>query len=161
MKKFLFVIFTLALFIDTALLGMFEWFRESYGVTFREIIYTIKSPLAGANNEFFRTAAPYVAPKLVMFVVIFAVAFFIFFRLGKYVSMNLRLAGKNGKESAFDLVKIIEAFLVIAATVFSVLILFGNFMRLILVYRRSILMNCKAVVRIMFMQLILRPIRIS
>ncbi len=123
MKKFLFVIFTLALFIDTALLGMFEWFRESYGVTFREIIYTIKSPLAGANNEFLRTAAPYVAPKLVMFVVIFAVAFFIFFRLGKYVSMNLRLAGKNGKESAFDLVKIIEAFLVIAATVFSVLIL--------------------------------------
>ena len=123
MKKFLFVIFTLALFVDTALLGMFEWFRESYGVTFREIIYTIKSPLAGANNEFFRTAAPYVAPKLVMFVVLFIAAFFVFFILGKYVSMNLRLAGKSGKESSFDLIKIIEAVFIITATVFSVIIL--------------------------------------
>ena len=130
MKKFLFVIFTAALIIDTAILGLFEWFRASYGVTFREIIYTIKSPLAGANSDFFRTAAPYVVPKLAVFLVLFAVAVFIFFRLGKYVSMSLRLGKKSGKETSFDLIKILQGGLFIATVGFSVFILYNIASRL-------------------------------
>ena len=41
MKKLLFVIFAVALFIDTVVSGLFSWFLVSFGVTFREIIYTV------------------------------------------------------------------------------------------------------------------------
>ena len=62
-----FVIYIVALAVDTALMGLFQWFEASFGVTFREIIYTVKSPLSGANSNFLAEALRYVLPKLIPF----------------------------------------------------------------------------------------------
>ena len=124
MKKICFVIFAIALFIDTAILGLLEWFRASFGVSFREIIYTIKSPLAGANNDFFRTASGYVAPKMVIFAIFLAIGIFVFFMMGRYVSMDLVFIKRDGKEKQVDFVKTLTVILTVAAVAVSFIVLY-------------------------------------
>ena len=122
-KRILFVIFIVALFIDTAISGLFAWFQDSYGVTFREIIYTIKSPLAGANSSFFLGAVRYVVPKLAVFAVVMAVAIILFFVIGKYLSVDIVFKGRSGKEKKTDAVNVIAALLFIAVVAYSVKII--------------------------------------
>ena len=105
--------------IDTALSAMFAWFQATFGVTFREIIYTIKSPLAGANNDFFGGAVAYVAPKLIAWLFVVVVAFFIFFKLEKVLDIDLFIKGKNGKEKKVSAITVTEAVLLIAASVYA------------------------------------------
>ena len=102
MKKFWFVIFTVSLFIDTVIAGLYSWFLVSFGVTFREIIYTIKSPLKGANNDFFRGAVKFVAPQFLVFIILLAVGVMIFFRFAKIISLDFVVSGKKGKERRID-----------------------------------------------------------
>ena len=99
-KKICFVIFVISLFVDTVLMGLFAWFQTSYGVTFREIIYTIRSPRSGANNIFFLTASGYVLPKLAIFIVVLAVAVFVFFLMERYILMDLviRIGTGDGRK---------------------------------------------------------------
>ena len=123
LKRICFIIFIAALFTDTAISGLFAWFRDSYGVTFREIIYTVKSPLSGANSDFFRGAVRYVMPKMVTFVLILAVAVVLFFIIGKYISVELTLTGKSGKTFRTDAVNIAAAVLFTAVVALSVKII--------------------------------------
>ena len=108
LKKTAFVIFIIALFIDTAISGMFAWFEASYGVTFREIIYTVKSPLSGANSNFFLGAVGYVLPKMAFFLIVLFVGYFVFFRLGKFVSMDLIFGERRSKAFRLDGVVILS-----------------------------------------------------
>ncbi len=111
--------------IDTAISAMFAWFQATFGVTFREIIYTIKSPLAGANNDFFSGAVSYVAPKLVAWLIALIVAFFIFFKLEKVLDIDLFIKKKDGTEKKISAITVMEAFLVIASVAYAVSILAG------------------------------------
>ena len=117
LTKVCFVIFVISLLIDTALFGLFRWFEASFGVTFREIIYTIKSPLSGANSNFLLDAMGYVLPKMAVFVVILAVGFFVFFRLGRYVCADV-YAGKDGKIH-------IDVIMLVRVAFFAVVFLFS------------------------------------
>ena len=117
LKKICFAIFVIALFIDTAVLGLFQWFKDSYGVTFREIIYTIKSPLSGANSSFFLTSAKYVWPKVAVFVLIVAVVYFVLFGLSKIISFDVFVKGRSGAEKKCDgLCAVSFALMLIAAS---------------------------------------------
>lgn len=117
-KNTLFVIFIIALFIDTAISGMLAWFEDSFGVTFREIIYTIKSPLSGANSDFLLGAVRYVVPKLVVFVVIL-VAVILFMGIGRYLSVDLILTGRTGRTKKADLLNVAFGLIVIIAVGYS------------------------------------------
>ena len=124
MKKFFFAVFTVALFIDTVISGLFSWFLVSFGVTFREIIYTIKSPLKGANNDFFLGATKFAAPQLLLFVVIFVIVFFLFFRMSKYVSLDLFVSGAKKNEKKIDGINVLSAIVFIVTVAYSILILY-------------------------------------
>lgn len=124
-NRICFVIFTVGLIADTALMGMFEWFSSSFGVTFREIIYTMKSPLAGANNEFFGGAVKYVAPKLVAFVIILAVGVFVFFMVGKFVSTEIILGRNDRSQKKIDAIKLIKAILFIVTIGYSIYVIYS------------------------------------
>ncbi|MCR5465234.1 MAG: LTA synthase family protein [Lachnospiraceae bacterium] len=119
LKKICFVIFVIALFIDTAVLGLFYWFRDSYGVTFREIIYTIKSPLSGANSSFFLTSARYVLPKIAVFAVVFAAVYFVLFRFAKIIDFDVYLKGRSGGEKKIDGLTALSLVFMIAALAFA------------------------------------------
>ncbi|MCR5475583.1 MAG: LTA synthase family protein [Lachnospiraceae bacterium] len=124
-QKICFVIFVIALLIDTVISGLFAWFQASYGVTFREIIYTIRSPLSGANNDFFLTASGYVLPKLVIFAAVLAAAVFVFFMLERSVSMELTLGiGRKDKETQkLDGVKALKVLFFVLVVGYSVYML--------------------------------------
>ncbi len=125
LKKICFVIFVIALFVDTFISGMYSWFLVSFGVTFREIVYTIKSPLKGANNDFFRTASRFVAPQLVAFVVILVLAVFIFFKLKKYLSLDLFVKLPKGKEKKINGIAVLSVILFVAVVGYSAKILYN------------------------------------
>ena len=122
-KRICFVVLLIALFIDTAVAGLFAWFQDSYGVTFREIIYTIKSPLAGANSSFFLGAVRYVAPKMAAFVVVLFIAVILFFVMEKYVAVDLFLRSRSGREKKVNVIGIAAALLFAAVVVYSVKII--------------------------------------
>ena len=94
MKKLLFVIFAVALFVDTVVSGLFSWFLVSFGVSFREIIYTVKSPLKGANNDFFLGALGFVGPMFALFILLLVVCGLLYFGLRRYLSFDL-VVGKK------------------------------------------------------------------
>ncbi len=123
MKKFLFGIFTVALFIDTVIAGLYSWFLVSFGVTFREIIYTIKSPLKGANNDFFLGAMKFVAPQFLVFIILLAAGVMIFFRFAKIISFDFFVSGKKGGEHRFDGLKFLSYLMVIVAVGYAALVL--------------------------------------
>lgn len=110
-KIIFFIIFVVALFIDTAVSGLYDWFMDSFGVTFREIIYTVKSPLKGANSDFLLGASKYVAPRLVVFALIFAMGVFLLFLVEKNVSVKLFIKKKSGPVSINGLSVISAVFL--------------------------------------------------
>lgn len=120
LSRICFVVFAAGLIIDTILLGLFEWFNDSFGVTFREIIYTMKSPLSGANNDFFGGAVRYVVPKLVVCAAIIAVGAFIFFMLGRFVSVRIIFGKKKSDTDGIDAVRLMKALLFILMAAFSV-----------------------------------------
>lgn len=122
-KKICFVIFIIALLIDTAVFGLFLWFKDSYGVTFREIIYTVKSPLSGANSSFFVTASPYVLPKLLVFVLFVAAVYFILFRFAKIISLDLFVKGKGGSEHRIDGLALLSFVIMAVALSFAATVL--------------------------------------
>ncbi len=124
MKKVFFAIFTVALFIDTIISGLYSWFLVSFGVTFREIIYTVKSPLKGANHDFFRTASPFVAPQILVFVIVLAIGIFLFFRIRKYVSLDLYCSGRSQKEKKIDGISILTSILVIVTVAYAALVVY-------------------------------------
>lgn len=123
MKKLLFVIFTVALFIDTVISGMYSWFLVSFGVTFREIVYTIKSPLKGANNDFFLGALKFAGPMFVAFVIILALSVFVFFRLRRYLSLDLFYRKKTGGEVRIDGIRVLSVIAFVAVVAYSAVIL--------------------------------------
>ena len=122
-KRICFVVLLIALFIDTAVAGLFAWFQDSYGVTFREIIYTIKSPLAGANSSFFLGAVRYVAPKMAAFVIVLFIAVILFFVMEKYVAVDLFLRSRSGREKKVNVIGIAAALLFAAVVFYSVKII--------------------------------------
>ncbi|MBO4905188.1 MAG: hypothetical protein J5367_08195, partial [Lachnospiraceae bacterium] len=124
-NRICFAIFVIGLVADTALMGLFEWFSASFGVTFREIIYTMKSPLAGANNDFFSGAVRYVAPKLAAFIIILAVGVFVFFVVGRYVSTDIIWDRTKGSEKKIDALKLIKALLFIATVGYSFYVIYS------------------------------------
>ena len=123
-KKIGFVIFVVALFIDTFISGLFSWFLVSFGVSFREIIYTIKSPLKGANNDFFRTASTFVAPHIPTFVILLAFGIFLFFRMRRYMSMDLTFGSASKKEIKIDGINLLTILMFIAVFSYSIIILY-------------------------------------
>ncbi len=52
-------LFVVGLFIATIGNSLLEWFSITFGVSFREIIYTIKAPMNGADTNFLRKAVEY------------------------------------------------------------------------------------------------------
>ncbi|MCR5301886.1 MAG: LTA synthase family protein [Lachnospiraceae bacterium] len=121
--KICFVIYIISAFIDTAVQGMFVWFQASFGVTFREIIYTIKSPLSGANSDFFSRAVSYVFPRLVIFAGLILVGIFFFFMLGKYISAGLLIGRKGREDLCIDIVSCLKGLLFVAVFGCAVLVI--------------------------------------
>ena len=121
MKKLLFVIFAVALFVDTVVSGLFSWFLVSFGVSFREIIYTVKSPLKGANNDFFLGALGFVGPMFALFIVLLVVCGLLYFGLRRYLSFDL-VVGKK-KEKRIDGISLLSALVFIGAVGYSIFIL--------------------------------------
>lgn len=123
LKRAGFIIFVISLFTDTVISGLYDWFQASYGVTFREIIYTIRSPLAGANSSFFLGAVGYVAPKIIPLVLLLALGIFIYFKMGKYISFELLFGGKKGKGKRVDANALSALLLTLGVFAYSVYIL--------------------------------------
>ncbi len=123
MKKVLFVIFIIALTIDTVIDGIYEWFKASYGVTFREIVYTIASPLQGANSGFFLGTLKYVGLRLPFFAVILALGIFLFFSMEKYMCMEFVHSSKGGRKVAVNGIRVLRTILFLVITLYSVVIL--------------------------------------
>ena len=46
------------------------WYRDTFGVTFDVLIYTVESPLKGANTEIFQQAVKYCAPAILLALVV-------------------------------------------------------------------------------------------
>ena len=61
-----------------------------------------------SNSSFFLTASGYVIPKLVAFILVLAVAVFIFFMMEKFVSMDLIIGREQDKEKKIDGVKALK-----------------------------------------------------
>ncbi|MCR5673055.1 MAG: hypothetical protein K6F87_05005 [Lachnospiraceae bacterium] len=120
MKKLLFVIFAVAVFVDTVVSGLFSWFLVSFGVSFREIIYTVKSPLKGANNDFFLGALRFVGPMFVLFVVLIVVCGMLYFGLRKYLSLDIVFGGKGGKEKRIDGIRVMSFIVFAGAILYSI-----------------------------------------
>ena len=123
MKKLLFVIFAVAVFVDTVVSGLFSWFLVSFGVSFREIIYTVKSPLKGANNDFFLGALRFVGPMFALFVVLIVVCGLLYFGLRKYLSLDIIFGGKGGKEKRIDGIRVLSFIVFVGAVAYSIFIL--------------------------------------
>ncbi|MCR5178967.1 MAG: LTA synthase family protein [Lachnospiraceae bacterium] len=62
------------LIIGIAGSSLLDWFNKTFGVTFEEMIYTIKSPLKGADTHFLRNALIYCLPAAAAALFIFAAA---------------------------------------------------------------------------------------
>ncbi len=123
LQKICFVIFVISAFTDTAVSGLFVWFQASFGVTFREIIYTIKSPLSGANSDFFQSAVSYVFPRLIVFAAIVAFGAFIFFALEKYISIGVFVRKRDKGEKRLDIVTGLKILVFAAVVGYSVYVL--------------------------------------
>ena len=123
MKKLLFVIFAVALFIDTVVSGLFSWFLVSFGVTFREIIYTVKSPLKGANSDFFLGAMKFVGPMFALFIVLIVISGVIYFGIRKYLSFDLFFGGRGKKEKKIDGLRVVFFLAFIGTVAYAIFVL--------------------------------------
>jgi len=64
---------------------MTEWFNKTFGVAIEQIIYTITSPMKGADTNFLQLALPYIIPAIVLWIVTA-----ILFLLSEKVVSNLK-----------------------------------------------------------------------
>ena len=84
----LIVLGIICLFICTVIKSLLEWYRETFGVSFKEIIYTIKSPMKGADISFLLGAVKRAMPSLIIFVMVILVSCYIY-RIFRTTSASL------------------------------------------------------------------------
>ncbi len=65
------------LFVLTIISSLLDWYKDTFGVSFEEIIYTIKSPLKGADISFFREAVLRCIPAMIVFFAIIAIFIYV------------------------------------------------------------------------------------
>lgn len=75
-----------------------EWFSKTFTISFREVIFTVKSPLKGAKTDFLKDAVAFVQPRSIAAVcalLVAAVAMFEFFASRVDVSWIVRTKRKT------------------------------------------------------------------
>lgn len=60
----LWIFFSLLFLLPAIITGACDWYNIRFGVTFEEILFTITSPLAGADTDFLFEALEYITPYL-------------------------------------------------------------------------------------------------
>lgn len=60
----LWIFFSLLFLLPAIIDGVCDWYNIRFGVTFEEILFTITSPLAGADTDFLLEAIEYITPHL-------------------------------------------------------------------------------------------------
>lgn len=97
-NKLLLLIYFVTLFCSlvTGIVGeaLLSWFNDTFRITFAEIIYTIKSPLAGADTHFLYSAVIRCIPAII--IVIFILVFSVFIiRINRRLSVKLEIGNKR------------------------------------------------------------------
>ncbi|WP_022760432.1 LTA synthase family protein [Butyrivibrio sp. AD3002] len=82
--------------------GLLSWYKETFGVTFREIIYTIKSPLKGADTHFLQNAVLSAMPAILI-VIFIAVVLYIYKQF-----LRKQIMGDEQNEVRRTIVTVIE-----------------------------------------------------
>ena len=95
-----------------------DWYNKTFGVTFQEILYTIASPLKGANADFLGGLVYWIRKRLVLYIV-FAIVFYIadrmFFRKSQIM---VKWKGKScAKEIVMSSRSVIFSFMAVILTI--------------------------------------------
>ncbi len=132
-KNFLigFLIFLSSIFLiaSTLLYFLTDWFSATFNATIRVLLYTVKSPLKGADTHFLQNAVRYCA-RYETFVILALVAFY-FFAVKICGSLNAKmlveLKSKKFNKKTFSLD--LKFILIFALTIFSVIFAFYSLNR--------------------------------
>ena len=94
----LYAVFGLILFATIVLHRLTLWFMHTFTISIREIIFTVKSPLKGADTNFLKSAIAFCDIKsLVFFVVLYVIAVCAFRYVFKRVCMFVTISLKDRK----------------------------------------------------------------
>lgn len=112
----LFVLLVVSL-VGYSLLG---WFKETFGVSIVEIIYTVKSPLAGADTDFVGDAVSTCLPSLYAAIIVFVLVLLVL-SLGRRVSATMEIGA--ARPLRLDLFSLFLAVVLLYSGVTSVMTL--------------------------------------
>ncbi len=113
-----YITFGIVFLIITIYKVAIDWATLKFGVTIREILYTVASPLKGADTDFLGDAIKYCLPKILLFIILWICFCLIDKKINNKISAKANL--KTSKKIIdFNLFKIFKAvFVVLFAIIF-------------------------------------------
>ena len=99
-----------------------KWFNENFGITFTEIIYTLTSPLKGANIDAFKGPIIYAAFVLILCVLLMVLLIKFTRTFFERIDIRLRIGANDSARKGLDLRKgvvIIAVAMLVAYSIYS------------------------------------------
>ena len=78
------IVIGILLILSAFIFSLTGWLSATFGVSIREILYTLTSPLDGADSHFLAGAVKYIVPWVLLAIVLFIVAVIIRAKIEKY-----------------------------------------------------------------------------
>ncbi len=108
-KIIAFLIMAITAFFAIVGKPLYKWFAETSGVTFEEIIYTIKSPMQGADTHILREAVVRCIPAFLVFIVVLALILFLM-RINKHLVTDIKI-GIEKKQFRINVISVTLVFI--------------------------------------------------
>ncbi len=107
-----YIFFGILFFIAVLYKVAVDWVTQKFGVTIKEILYTVASPLKGADTDFLGEAVLYCLPKIIIFIVVWIIYSIIDSKLSSKISAKLLIKTRK-KTIGFNFFKIFKSTLII------------------------------------------------